>query len=179
MLKFLKIWFLAPDTKTFWLIISRAKKSVFLIHTLLCYGWVDIKKIAVQIPAYFLTQKNYPHLLHNWGNFLSPSTYMSAQFSPSKWHKPYRNHFPSQAESPAGIQLSQVAAGLLSLAFSTATGTGIAFWLSGIDSEGSKWLVLMSGGWYAFDYLPNLISGRLKKTTSSKKNIQSYWLFPP
>lgn len=163
----------------FWFILSGAKKSVFSIHTLLCYGWVDIKKVAVQIPAYFLTQKNYPHLLHNWGNFLSPSTYMSAQFSPSKWHKPYRNYFPSQAESLAGIQLSQVAAGLPSLAFSTTTGIGIALWLSGIDSERRKWLILMSEGWYAFEYLTNLISGHLKKATSSKKIFSPIDIFLP
>lgn len=178
MLKFLKIWFLAPDTKRFRFIISGAKKSVFSIHSLLCYDWVDIKKIAVQIPAYFLTQ-NYPHLLHNWGNFLSPSTYMSAQFSPRKWHKPYRNHFPSQTESLAGIQLSHIAPGLLSLAFSTTTGIGIALWLLGIDSEGRKWLVLMLGGWYAFDYLPNLVLGHLKKTTFSKKVFSPIGFFFP
>ena len=90
---------------------------------------------------------------------------MWTPFSPGKWQWPYRKHFPFWAESQAGIQLSQVA-GLPSLAFSTTAGTGIAFWLVGIDSEGGKWLVLTSGGWYASDYLPNLTSDDLKKIIS-------------
>ena len=91
---------------------------------------------------------------------------MWTPFSPGKWQWPYRKHFPFGAESQAGIQLSQVA-GLASLAFSTTAGTGIVFWLVGIDSEGGKWLVLTSGGWYASDYLPNLTSDDLRKSSLS------------